>query len=272
MAFQNQFSPEMESSQHFSEQHLYESPSLLRSILPEQLSTQSTRNGIQPENHHHQQLTWLDSGVYRQQDQFVGVRDGSGAIADANFLNMQSNSESSSAAAERASSQWLSRAIAHGSVRDDEVSESRNSITAAGIMHGPPSNFNAVGDGEDYRNTGCRRGGGSAEVAEGGVGGGGSGKEKSEIERYKADISGHPLYEQLLATHVACLRIATPVDQLPRIDSQLAQTHEVIVQKYSAQIGNGNLNGDRELDQFMEGVWNSASFLKKMQKLVTPSF
>ncbi|CAH9117092.1 unnamed protein product [Cuscuta epithymum] len=104
MAFQNQFSSEMESSQHFSEQHLYDSPSLLRSILPEQLSTQSTRTGIQPENHHHQQQapppTWLDSVVYRQQDQFVGVGDGSGAIAEANFLNMQSNSESSSAAAE----------------------------------------------------------------------------------------------------------------------------------------------------------------------------
>ena len=32
----------------------------------------------------------------------------------------------------------------------------------------------------------------------------------------------HPLYEQLLSAHVACLRVDTSVDQLPRIDAQLA--------------------------------------------------
>ncbi|KAG0461440.1 hypothetical protein HPP92_021737 [Vanilla planifolia] len=51
--------------------------------------------------------------------------------------------------------------------------------------------------------------------------------------RYKAEILAHPLYEQPLSAHVACLRIAnTPVDQLPRIDAQLAQSQHVIA-KYS---------------------------------------
>ena len=53
---------------------------------------------------------------------------------------------------------------------------------------------------------------------------GGGMVEEAEVVRYKADILAHPLYEQLLSTHVGCLRIATPVDQLPRIDAQLAQS------------------------------------------------
>ena len=38
-------------------------------------------------------------------------------------------------------------------------------------------------------------------------------------EREKEAIAVHPLYELLLEAHVACHRIATPVDQLPRIDA-----------------------------------------------------
>lgn len=67
--------------------------------------------------------------------------------------------------------------------------------------------------------------------------------------RYKAEILAHPLYEQLLAAHVACLRVATPVDQLPRIDAQLAQTRHVFA-KYSA-LGAQMLADDKELDQFL---------------------
>lgn len=44
----------------------------------------------------------------------------------------------------------------------------------------------------------------------------------------KAEIANHPLYEQLLASHVACLRVATPIDQLPLIDAQLSQSHHLI--------------------------------------------
>lgn len=64
---------------------------------------------------------------------------------------------------------------------------------------------------------------------------------------YKAAILRHPMYEQLLAAHVACLRIATPVDQLPRIDSQLSQLHTVAA-KYSTL---GVVVDNKELDHFM---------------------
>ncbi|KAL7111591.1 hypothetical protein ACP275_05G099100 [Erythranthe tilingii] len=44
----------------------------------------------------------------------------------------------------------------------------------------------------------------------------------------KAEIAAHPLLEQLLAAHVACLRVATPIDQLPLIDAQLSQSHHIL--------------------------------------------
>lgn len=74
------------------------------------------------------------------------------------------------------------------------------------------------------------------------------GGESWEGARCKADILAHPLYEQLLSAHVSCLRIATPVDQLPRLDAQLAQSQEV-VSKYS--LVGGQPVDEKELDQFM---------------------
>lgn len=68
----------------------------------------------------------------------------------------------------------------------------------------------------------------------------------------KVDVISHPLYDQLLSTHISCLRIATPVDQLPRIDAQLAQS-DYIVQKYVV-LGDDNDKqplDDKDLDQFM---------------------
>ncbi|CAJ2634579.1 homeobox protein knotted-1-like 3 isoform X1 [Trifolium pratense] len=72
--------------------------------------------------------------------------------------------------------------------------------------------------------------------------------ETEELREYKAEILGHPLYDQLLSAHVSCLRIATPVDQLPRIDAQLQQSQRVL-QKYSS-VGIGNMD-PKELDHFM---------------------
>jgi hypothetical protein len=71
---------------------------------------------------------------------------------------------------------------------------------------------------------------------------------EADAARSKAEILAHPLYEQLLSAHVACLRIATPVDQLPRVDAQLAQSQGVVA-KYSALAAPGD--NVRELDQFM---------------------
>ncbi|KAJ0251858.1 Homeobox protein knotted-1-like 5 [Hirschfeldia incana] len=63
----------------------------------------------------------------------------------------------------------------------------------------------------------------------------------------KAAIVRHPMFEQLLAAHVACLRVATPVDQIPRIDAQLGELHTVAA-KYSTL---GVVMDNKELDHFM---------------------
>lgn len=64
----------------------------------------------------------------------------------------------------------------------------------------------------------------------------------------KAEIVGHPMYPQLLEGHVACLRVATPVDQLPKIDAQLARSQDVLA-KYSSSPAAGAAH--HELDHFM---------------------
>ncbi|KMZ66610.1 Homeobox protein knotted-1-like 3 [Zostera marina] len=90
--------------------------------------------------------------------------------------------------------------------------------------------------------------------------------------RSKAEILAHPLYEQLLSAHVACLRIATPVDQLPRIDAQLEQSQNVVA-KYSVLGGQQMMAGcagdDKELDQFMTHyVLLLCSFKEQLQQHV----
>ncbi|KAL7093383.1 hypothetical protein ACP275_11G037900 [Erythranthe tilingii] len=89
-----------------------------------------------------------------------------------------------------------------------------------------------------------------------------------EREKYKADILSHPLYEQLLSAHVSCLRIATPVDQLPRIDAQLAQSQQVVA-KYSV-LGHGQHPlDDKDLDHFMTHyVLLLSSFKEQLQQHV----
>ncbi|XP_042376559.1 homeobox protein knotted-1-like 13 isoform X2 [Zingiber officinale] len=76
------------------------------------------------------------------------------------------------------------------------------------------------------------------------------------VARLKAEIAGHPLFEQLLSTHVACLRVATPVDQLPRLDAQLARSNEVLSNYSGVSAAAAAAEDDasyraRELHQFM---------------------
>ncbi|XP_030546703.1 homeobox protein knotted-1-like 4 isoform X2 [Rhodamnia argentea] len=108
-------------------------------------------------------------------------------------------------------------------------------------------------------------------------GGGGGGEEEMvedddsggdyESARHKAEILSHPLYEQLLNAHVSCLKIATPVDQLPRIDAQLTQSQRVVA-KYSV-LGNGGVVDGKELDQFMTHyVLLLCSFKEQLQQHV----
>ncbi|KAF2310511.1 hypothetical protein GH714_013324 [Hevea brasiliensis] len=70
------------------------------------------------------------------------------------------------------------------------------------------------------------------------IDGSGAGGDNWERAKCKAEILGHPLYEQLLAAHVACLRIATPVDQLARIDTQLAQSQQVVAKTNNSFVSN----------------------------------
>lgn len=96
----------------------------------------------------------------------------------------------------------------------------------------------------------------------GGGGGGGdvSGHhdQTATVQLIKAEIASHPLYEQLLAAHVSCLRVATPIDQLPLIDAQLAQSHHVLRSYASLQQTNNNSHNHslppherQELDNFL---------------------
>ncbi|KAK4422135.1 Homeobox protein knotted-1-like 3 [Sesamum alatum] len=154
---------------------------------------------------------------------------------DANFLNLHTNNTSSSTAT--ATNQWLSRSILHRTLREVDVQVSN---MAATVSHESPD-FNNTPNNHSGRNDYKELTQATATCGEEAV--------NWQTARYKAEILSHPLYEQLLSAHVACLRIATPVDQLPRIDAQLAQSQQVVA-KYSS-LGHGNLGDDKELDQFM---------------------
>ncbi|KAH1223404.1 Homeobox protein knotted-1-like 7 [Glycine max] len=67
----------------------------------------------------------------------------------------------------------------------------------------------------------------------------------------KAEIATHPLYEQLLAAHVACLRVATPIDQLPLIDAQLSQSHHLLRSYVSHNTLSLSPHHRQELDNFL---------------------
>ncbi|XP_043722026.1 homeobox protein knotted-1-like 3 isoform X2 [Telopea speciosissima] len=280
MAFHNHLSHEM-ALQHFSDQ-LGENTAVLRSILPEQLgqSSSNATTGAGKDQKDIQRLmietvgksqqqqpsqlgggpTWLNK-ILQQQNQYV----------DGSFLHLQTNSDSTTSGA---SNQWLSRPILQRNSSDvgagDDVPVSSDSMIAAAMSHGS-ADLNGNNDNRNSgnnHNQGDNNGGG--ELAENEAGGGGDGVGTWQNAKCKADILSHPLYEQLLSAHVACLRIATPVDQLPRIDAQLGQSQHVVA-KYSV-LGHGSqsLGGDdKELDQFMTHyVLLLCSFKEQLQQHV----
>ncbi|XP_076944998.1 homeobox protein knotted-1-like 3 isoform X2 [Bidens hawaiensis] len=145
---------------------------------------------------------------------------------------------------------WLSRSM-HDVRGDDVVSQ---------VTNGSPDlsnqSRNIIAGGQVDNN------GGGGDV------GGDSATIQWQNARCKAEVLSHPLYEQLLSAYVSCLRIATPVDQLPRIDAQLAQSPNV-VSKYSGLGGHGNLGEDKALDQFMTHyVLLLCSFKEQLQQHV----
>ncbi|KAJ4712927.1 putative Homeobox protein knotted-1 [Melia azedarach] len=81
---------------------------------------------------------------------------------------------------------------------------------------------------------------------------GSSGGEVSgdQSRQLKAEIATHPLYEQLLAAHVSCLRVATPIDQLPLIDAQLSQSHHIL-RSYANHHHSLSPHERQELDNFL---------------------
>ncbi|KAM1258321.1 hypothetical protein ACFX13_038661 [Malus domestica] len=86
------------------------------------------------------------------------------------------------------------------------------------------------------------------------MGGGGiDGHHNQHNRQLKAEIATHPLYEQLLSAHVSCLRVATPIDQLPLIDAQLSQSHHLL-RSYASQQQHGHSvspHERQELDNFL---------------------
>lgn len=72
----------------------------------------------------------------------------------------------------------------------------------------------------------------------------------AEHHQLKAEVATHPLYEQLLSAHVACLRVATPIDQLPHIDAQLSRSRDSYALN-SAQFLSHHRS--QELDNFLVG-------------------
>ncbi|KAI3792104.1 hypothetical protein L2E82_05974 [Cichorium intybus] len=270
----------MALQQHFSDT---DNNSVLRTILPDHhhlaVAAQSSPSSRSAGKDH-----WLNSAILRQQGQYgVGTTDG-----DNNFLNLQTNNNSDSAvttssqhhhhhhqhhhqqAGNNNNNQWLSRSMLQRNVSDvrgdDVVPQVSNDsiIAAAAAMssHDSPDLNNQsrnIAAGQVDNNGGGELG----ETEDGG------GEANWQSARYKAEVLSHPLYEQLLSAHVACLRIATPVDQLPRIDAQLAQSQNV-VSKYSALAGHGNnLGDDKDLDQFMTHyVLLLCSFKEQLQQHV----
>lgn len=216
-------------------------------------------------DHHHQQQNiatenttappppnWLNTALLRSQP--PPPQQQTHRFTDTNnFLNLHTTTTTTTTSgatapttSNSAPAQWLSRSSSsllnrnHSDVIDD-VTAAAGGDPIIATMSQESSELKTMNKSE-----------GETMVAESGVGGGGGDAVMNwQNARSKADILLHPLYDQLLSAHVACLRIATPVDQLPRIDAQLAQSQQVVA-KYSA-LGSqqGLVPDDKELDQFM---------------------
>ncbi|KAK2398981.1 homeobox protein knotted-1 [Trifolium repens] len=256
MAYHNQhLSQELPPIHHFTDQ-TNNNNNTFRSILPEDSPDPNSKPDSDP-NQLQTTPNWLNNALLRthytdnNNNNDVNNDDtnvnGNGNDAS-NFLNLQTATDS---AAVQTTGQWLSRSILHrhhGEVIDD--------VSAA------------VAGGESVHELGDLKGehlGGKGETV---VGDGGGGLVNWQMGRWKAEIMAHPLYEQLLSAHVACLRIATPVDQLPRIDAQLAQSQNVVA-KYSAFGQNIVGVDDKELDHFMSHyVLLLCSFKEQLQQHV----
>ncbi|KAJ3682036.1 hypothetical protein LUZ60_014609 [Juncus effusus] len=94
-------------------------------------------------------------------------------------------------------------------------------------------------------------------------------EEQLNNQLIKAEIAVHPLCEQILSAHVACLRVATPIDHLPLIDAQLASSHSLL-RSYAARHRSFLGPHDKqELDSFLtQYLMVLCSFREQLQQHV----
>ncbi|GMJ07749.1 KNOTTED1-like homeobox gene 3 [Hibiscus trionum] len=194
---------------------------------------------------------WLNTALLRSQQSHAAQ------FSDHSFLNLHTieTGSDSTSMVPQSPNRWLSRSSS--SLLHRNHSDMGVAATAAG--GGDGDSMMAVESG-DLKNSNSETLN-NKKKSEGGVV---DGAVNWQNARCKAEIVAHPLYEQLLSAHVSCLRIATPVDQLPRIDAQLAQSQHVVA-KYSE----GLVADDKELDQFMTHyVLLLCSFKEQLQQHV----
>ncbi|KAK8945683.1 Homeobox protein HD1 [Platanthera guangdongensis] len=87
-------------------------------------------------------------------------------------------------------------------------------------------------------------------------------EREQHLQLVKTEISVHPLLEQLLSAHVDCLRVATPIDHLPVIDAQLAQSHHIL-RSYAARHRPLSPPDKLQLDNFLAEYWVMLSWFKE---------
>ncbi|KAE8687467.1 Homeobox protein knotted-1-like 3 [Hibiscus syriacus] len=195
---------------------------------------------------------WLNAALLRPQQSQAPQPNSH--FSDPNFLNLHTTA-SDSTAATQAPNSMLSRSSS--SLLHRNQSDVIDEVAAAAAVGGGGGVSMMTVESGDLKNSiseTMNNDNNNNNKSEGVVveSGGGDGAVNWQNARYKAEILAHPFYDKLLSAHVACLRIATPVDQLPRIDAQLAQSQHVLA-KYSALGGasQGLVSDDKELDQFM---------------------
>ncbi|TYI22672.1 hypothetical protein ES332_A06G118800v1 [Gossypium tomentosum] len=232
------------------------------------------------DHHHHQRQpaqfpetggpNWLNAALLRSEQTRPPPQPHGDHFSDhPSFLNLHiaETVSDSNAAGHQAPNRWLSCSSSSLLQRNhSDVIEDVAATAAAAAAGGGGDSMVAVESGE-LKNSNSETMNKSEGVV---VQSGGDAAVNWQNARCKAEILAHPLYEQLLSAHVSCLRIATPVDQLPRIDSQLAQSQHVVA-KYSALGGaaQGLVADDKELDQFMtQYVVLLCSFKEQLQQHV----
>ncbi|BAF10719.1 Os03g0123500, partial [Oryza sativa Japonica Group] len=90
-----------------------------------------------------------------------------------------------------------------------------------------------------------------------------------ERQLLKGEIAVHPLCEQLVAAHVGCLRVATPIDHLPLIDAQLAQSSGLLHSYAAHHRPFLSPHDKQELDSFLaQYMMLLCSFREQLQQHV----